>query len=51
MLDLAGVTVALLWLGALAIGVGIVVNVSARLRLQPLPQGHAPRSEDLAPGD
>jgi HupE / UreJ protein len=51
MLDLAGVTVALLWLGALAIGVGIVVNVSARLRLQPLPQRPAPRSEDLAPGD
>jgi hypothetical protein len=49
--DLAGVTVALMWLGALAIGVGIVVKVSTSLRLQPLRHRSAPRSENLARGD
>ena len=48
--DLAGVTVALLWLGALALGIGIVVNVSARLRLQPSPRAPARRSEESSPG-
>ena len=50
-LDVAGVTVALLWLGALVIAVGLVVNVSSRLHLQPLPRAPARRSEDLGSGD
>jgi hypothetical protein len=49
--DLAGVTIALLWLGAIAIGVGVVMNVFARRRLQPLPRRPAARGEDLAPGN
>ena len=50
--DLAGITVALLWIGALVIVGGIVQNIAGRLRLEPAAgQTRSSRGEQATAGN